>query len=56
MFLNILQILWKPNGVFKIIDLQNNYFLIKFSLLPYYSVALHQGPWMMVGYYLIVRR
>ncbi|KAL4375791.1 hypothetical protein GQ457_02G041460 [Hibiscus cannabinus] len=47
--------LWKPIGSLHIIDLDNNYFLVRFSDPNDYSKVLTEGPWTIYGSYLTVQ-
>ncbi|KAK9003782.1 hypothetical protein V6N11_018679 [Hibiscus sabdariffa] len=47
--------LWKPVGDLQLIDLDNNYFLVRFSYAGDYSKVLTQGPWTIFGNYLTVQ-
>ncbi|MBA0829530.1 hypothetical protein Goarm_014133 [Gossypium armourianum] len=42
--LNRIQVLWKPVKSFQVIDIDNDYFLVKFSMNQYYTMALTKGP------------
>ncbi|KAE8661411.1 hypothetical protein F3Y22_tig00113725pilonHSYRG00161 [Hibiscus syriacus] len=46
---NRIYALWKPIGNFNLIDLDNDYFLVKFENLEDYSRVLTDGPWMIYG-------
>ena len=52
---NRIQALWNPMGDFSIIDLDNDYYLIKFSLDTDYDKVISGGPWMIYGSYLTVQ-
>ncbi|KAL4311902.1 hypothetical protein GQ457_01G027760 [Hibiscus cannabinus] len=47
--------LWKPIGSLHIIDLDNNYFLVRFSDPSDYSKVLTEGSWTIYGSYLTVQ-
>ncbi|KAL4387446.1 hypothetical protein GQ457_09G020350 [Hibiscus cannabinus] len=47
--------LWKPTGEFQLIDLENDYFLVKFSVEGDYVNVLADGPWTIFGHYLTVQ-
>lgn len=49
-----LQHLWKPGGPFKLTDLDENCFIVRFKEDPDYQNALLGGPWMIFGHYLAV--
>ncbi|XP_039039738.1 uncharacterized protein LOC120177789 [Hibiscus syriacus] len=53
--LNRIQALWKPIGEIQLIDLENNYFLVKFADEDDYTKVLTEGPWIIYGSYLIVQ-
>ena len=48
-------LLWKPKEDFKIVDLENGYFLIHFDGKDDYLHALLNGPWSIYGSYLTVQ-
>ncbi|KAI9123882.1 hypothetical protein K1719_005182 [Acacia pycnantha] len=50
-----LQSLWKPSGQFKLIDLHDDCFLVRFQDDLDYQHALLTGPWMIFGHYLTVQ-
>lgn len=47
--------LWKPQGEFRITDLDNGYFLVPLATKNDYSVGLLNAPWSIMGYYLTVQ-
>ncbi|KAL4347060.1 hypothetical protein GQ457_17G006600 [Hibiscus cannabinus] len=47
--------LWKPTGTVQLIDLENNYFVARFSVEKDYIKVLSEGPWMIFGSYLTVQ-
>ncbi|MBA0607178.1 hypothetical protein Godav_019520 [Gossypium davidsonii] len=53
--LNRIQSLWKPIGSFQVIDIENDYFLVKFSMNQDYNKALTEGHWVVYGNYLTMR-
>lgn len=53
--LNRIQTLWKPIGSFQVIDIDNDYFLVKFSMSQGYTKVLIEGPWMVYGNYLTIQ-
>lgn len=53
--LNHLQSLWWPIGTFQLIDIENNFYLAKFSDPNDYTHILTAGPWVIYGHYLIVQ-
>ncbi|KAI9081975.1 hypothetical protein K1719_036237 [Acacia pycnantha] len=50
-----LQSLWRPSGQFKLIDLNDDCFLVRFQDDLDYQNALLTGPWMIFGHYLTVQ-
>ncbi|KAI9081452.1 hypothetical protein K1719_036598 [Acacia pycnantha] len=50
-----LRSLWKPSGQFKLIDLHDDCFLVRFQDDLDYQHALLTGPWMIFGHYLTVQ-
>ncbi|KAL4384083.1 hypothetical protein GQ457_15G013120 [Hibiscus cannabinus] len=46
--------IWKPSHPLKLIDIENNYFLVKFSARSDYLKVLTDGPWTIFGHYLTV--
>ncbi|KAH1084179.1 hypothetical protein J1N35_023940 [Gossypium stocksii] len=47
--------LWKPSQPFRLMDVENGYFLAKFKNPDDYEKALCQGPWEIFGQYLTVQ-
>ncbi|KAL4384117.1 hypothetical protein GQ457_15G000410 [Hibiscus cannabinus] len=47
--------LWKPAGDIKLIDLDNGYYIIRFSVESDYVKVLKDGPWTIYGSYLTVQ-
>ncbi|KAL4332945.1 hypothetical protein GQ457_07G015390 [Hibiscus cannabinus] len=52
---NRIHALWKPVGELQLVDLDNNYFLVRFTDAGDYSKVLTQGPWTIFGNYLTVQ-
>ncbi|KAI9075737.1 hypothetical protein K1719_042223 [Acacia pycnantha] len=52
---NQLQNLWKPTGQIKLIDIDDDCFLVKFQEDLDFQNALLNGPWMIFGHYLTVQ-
>ncbi|GAY68969.1 hypothetical protein CUMW_268340 [Citrus unshiu] len=52
---NRLGALWNSTTGFNVIDLENNYFLIRFKSNEDMEFVLTQGPWTLMGHYLIVQ-
>ncbi|KAL4304455.1 hypothetical protein GQ457_10G010860 [Hibiscus cannabinus] len=53
--LNRLHALWRPVGEIQLIDLDNDYYLVRFADSRDYAMALTDGPWTIYGSYLIVQ-
>ena len=47
--------IWHVVGQYTIIDLENNYFLVKFVDKYDYYHALLNSPWMIMGHYLTIQ-
>ncbi|KAL4278534.1 hypothetical protein GQ457_03G023770 [Hibiscus cannabinus] len=52
---NRVNALWKPVGLLQVIDLDNNYFLVRFSAPTDYTKVLTEGPWTIYGSYLTIQ-
>lgn len=52
---NWLETLWSSTLGFSIIDLENDYFIFSFKVEGDVEFALTQGPWTIMGHYLIVQ-
>ncbi|KAJ4826292.1 hypothetical protein Tsubulata_042945 [Turnera subulata] len=50
-----IQTLWKPSSPFRIVDLDNNFFIIRFQSQADYYHALIDGPWVIFGSVLSVQ-
>ncbi|KAH9769017.1 DUF4283 domain-containing protein [Citrus sinensis] len=50
-----LNVMWKTTMSFSVIDLENNYFLIRFRSSNDAVEALTKGPWIIMGHYLTVQ-
>ncbi|KAE8701043.1 hypothetical protein F3Y22_tig00110548pilonHSYRG00029 [Hibiscus syriacus] len=48
--------MWMPKVDYELIDVGDGYFLIKFSSLDDLCFALEEGPWIIYGHYLTVRK
>lgn len=48
--------MWSPSGGMVVIDLPNDFFLVRFELESDLMGALTGGPWMMFGHYMMVKR
>ncbi|KAE8655312.1 hypothetical protein F3Y22_tig00117032pilonHSYRG00090 [Hibiscus syriacus] len=53
--INRIYALWNPIGNFNLIDLENDYFLVKFENNEDYTRVLTDGHWMIYGSYLTVQ-
>lgn len=49
-----IEALWKPKGRWKVIDLENNYYMIQMGNEEDYVHALTGGPWVIFDHYLAV--
>lgn len=47
--------LWKPSGRMDCVDLEKDFFLIRFSLKKDYERVLKDGPWFVEGHHLSIR-
>ncbi|XP_055960701.1 uncharacterized protein LOC126667366 [Mercurialis annua] len=47
--------LWKPKDYPSLVDLDNNFFLVRFYSMDDYINALSGGPWVIFGHYLTVQ-
>lgn len=48
--------IWNLSGSFELIDLQNDFFLVKFYEQVDYERVMYEGLWMILGHYLTVQR
>ncbi|KAJ1401838.1 hypothetical protein SESBI_28468 [Sesbania bispinosa] len=48
--------LWNTLGDMEIIDLEYDYFLVRFSNPNDYEIVFQSGPWMITGHYLVVQK
>ncbi|KAE8719445.1 hypothetical protein F3Y22_tig00109957pilonHSYRG00057 [Hibiscus syriacus] len=53
--LNRIGLLWQLQGQYQVIDLENDYFLVKFESEQDYIHVLMEGPWTIFGCYLTVQ-
>ncbi|KAK9011949.1 hypothetical protein V6N11_040020 [Hibiscus sabdariffa] len=53
-FFNRITGIWKPSHQIKLIDIENDYFLVKFSSRSDYIHALTDVPWTIFGHYITV--
>ena len=47
--------MWKTTMSYSVIDLENNYFLVRFCSAGNVVNALTKGPWLIMGHYLTVQ-
>ncbi|KAH1031127.1 hypothetical protein J1N35_043301 [Gossypium stocksii] len=47
--------MWKPISQFHLMDIENGYYLVRFSNKTDYDRILSQGPWIIFGQYLTVQ-
>lgn len=52
---NKLYNLWRPSVTLHMMDIENEYFLVKFQNKLDYEMALSEGPWIIFGQYLTVQ-
>ncbi|PPR86803.1 hypothetical protein GOBAR_AA33884 [Gossypium barbadense] len=52
---NRISSLWKPSQPFRLMDIKNGYYLVRFQSRVDYDLALTQGPWIVFGHYLTVQ-
>ncbi|KAE8681993.1 hypothetical protein F3Y22_tig00111277pilonHSYRG00016 [Hibiscus syriacus] len=52
---NKIMTLWQLQGRFQLVDLENDYYLVRFEKEYDYMKALMEGPWMIFGSYLTVQ-
>lgn len=53
--LNKIYIMWKPTGSLHLMDIENEYFLVKFQNRIDCDRALSEGPWIIFRQYLTVQ-
>lgn len=51
-----LQTLWKPSEILSLINLENEFFLIKYQNEENMNKVLHEGPWFVLNLFLSVHR
>ncbi|XP_039044644.1 uncharacterized protein LOC120184190 [Hibiscus syriacus] len=51
---NRIYTIWKPSHPINLVDIENNYFLVKFSCQQDYLNGLSDGPWTIFGHYLTI--
>ncbi|KAK9089040.1 hypothetical protein Scep_028122 [Stephania cephalantha] len=52
---NRMHLLWNPKGYMKVIDVDNGYYMVRFSSRDDYMNVLLKGPWTVSGHYLTVQ-
>ncbi|MBA0575109.1 hypothetical protein Golob_027801 [Gossypium lobatum] len=52
---NCLTPLWQPEGSLQVVDLDNNYYGVKFNCVKDYTKSLSEGSWMIYEHYLIIQ-
>ncbi|KAK9088938.1 hypothetical protein Scep_028020 [Stephania cephalantha] len=50
-----LRLLWKPVGRMRVTDAENGYFMVRFDLTNDCLKAFLDGPWIILGHYLLVQ-
>lgn len=53
---NKLQSLWANHGPVNVLDMHNDFFMVRFSNERDYKHALFEGPWRILDHYLWVQR
>ncbi|KAJ1439944.1 hypothetical protein SESBI_02168 [Sesbania bispinosa] len=53
---NRLEKMWRPLGDMEVMDMENDYFLVRFSSPEDYEHVFQGGPWMIMGFYLVVQK
>ena len=48
--------MWKPSGKLDCVDLERDFFLVRFLLKEDYERVLKDGPWFIGGHYLSIRK
>ncbi|KAH1082512.1 hypothetical protein J1N35_022273 [Gossypium stocksii] len=47
--------LWKPTQSFRLMDVANGYYLVRFQSRVDHDAALTQNPWIVFGHYLTIQ-
>ncbi|KAL4272858.1 hypothetical protein GQ457_13G019130 [Hibiscus cannabinus] len=55
MLWNRIHALWSPKGDIHLVDLENDYYLVKFAAEEDYTKVLKEGPWTIFGSYLTMQ-
>ncbi|KAJ7942430.1 reverse transcriptase [Quillaja saponaria] len=53
---NKLTNLWQPKGELKLIDVGNDYYLVKLSAHEDYNKVLDEGPWLVADHYVTLQK
>lgn len=53
---NKLMDLWRPTEPLNLIDLGNDYYVVKFNCLTNTNKVLHEGPWFIAGNFVSARK
>lgn len=48
--------LWSLSGNFNLINLENDFFVVRFAEMVHYEQVLYDGPWMILAHYLTIQR
>lgn len=48
--------IWNLTGNFELINLQNDFFLVRFYEPKDYDCVFYEGPWMILGHYITIQR
>ncbi|XP_057451938.1 uncharacterized protein LOC130743727 [Lotus japonicus] len=51
-----LERLWQPMGDMEVIDLDNEFYIIRFSNAADYGHVFNGGPWVIMGHYLVIQQ
>lgn len=53
---NKLQYIWAKKGTIHVMDLSNDFFMVRYEDEGDYKHALFDGPWLVLDHYLLVQR
>lgn len=48
--------MWSPKGDWELIDLHNDFFVVKFSSSDDMNYVFNEGPWIILGDYLTIKK
>ena len=48
--------IWNLQGEYEFIDMENEYYLVRFSIVKDYNFVVQEGPWLIIDHYLVVQR